>query len=36
VRHELGVVRRGRLVFVAVAEFERWLESNAARTLEST
>jgi hypothetical protein len=35
VRHELRVVRRGRLIFVSVAELERWLESSAARTLES-
>jgi hypothetical protein len=35
VRPELRLVRRGRLVFVAVAELERWLESSAARTLEA-
>jgi len=34
VRRELRVVRRGRLIFVSIAELERWLESNAARTLE--
>jgi hypothetical protein len=34
VRPELRLVRRGRRVFVAVAELERWLERNAARTLE--
>lgn len=31
---ELRVVRRGRFVFVPVAELERWLEANAAVTLE--
>ena len=31
---ELRVVRRGRRVFVAIAELERWLASSAARTLE--
>jgi hypothetical protein len=35
VRHELRMVRRGRLVFVAVTELERWLETNAAQTLRS-
>ena len=30
---ELRVVRRGRRVFVAVAELERWLDREAARTL---
>ena len=35
VRPELRLVRRGRLVFVAVTELERWLESSAARTLEA-
>ena len=34
VRQELRLVRRGRLVFVAVAELERWLDVNASRTLE--
>jgi hypothetical protein len=34
VRSELRLVRRGRLVFVAVSELERWLDSNAARSLE--
>jgi hypothetical protein len=33
VRPEVRLVRRGRLVFVSVAELQRWLESNAARTL---
>jgi hypothetical protein len=33
-RSELRLVRRGRLVFVAVSELERWLDSNAARSLE--
>jgi hypothetical protein len=27
-------VRRGRLVLIAVDEVRRWLEMNAARTLE--
>jgi hypothetical protein len=31
---ELRVVRRGRLVLIAVAELQRWLEANAARVLE--
>jgi hypothetical protein len=31
---ELRVVRRGRRVFVAVRELERWLERSAALTLE--
>lgn len=30
---ELRVVRRGRRVFVAVAELERWLRDEAALTL---
>jgi hypothetical protein len=34
VRHELRLVRRGRLTFAAVAELERWAEQNAARTLD--
>jgi hypothetical protein len=34
---ELRVIRRGRLVLVAVRELERWLEHSAALTLrEST
>jgi hypothetical protein len=33
IRSELRLVRKGRLVFVAVSELERWLEANAARTL---
>jgi hypothetical protein len=32
---EQRVVRRGRRVFVAIAELERWLEANAARTFET-
>jgi excisionase family DNA binding protein len=32
---ELRIVRRGRKGLVAVAELERWLERNAARTLEN-
>lgn len=31
---DLRWVRRGRKKLVAVAELERWLERNAARTLE--
>jgi hypothetical protein len=31
---ELRVIRRGRRVFVAVAELERWLDRSAAFTLE--
>jgi hypothetical protein len=31
---ELRWVRRGRLKFVPVAELERWLQREAARTLE--
>ena len=31
---ELPVVRRGRRVFVAVAELERWLDRSAALTLD--
>jgi excisionase family DNA binding protein len=31
---ELRVVRRGRRVLIAIAELERWLAENAARTLE--
>jgi hypothetical protein len=31
---ELRVVRRGRRVFVAVAELERWLDRSSALTLE--
>ena len=31
---ELRVVRRGRLVLLPVTELQRWLEQNAARTLE--
>ncbi len=31
---ELRWIRRGRLKLVAVAEVERWLEREAARTLE--
>jgi hypothetical protein len=30
---ELRVVRRGRLVLIAVDELRRWLDRNAARTL---
>jgi excisionase family DNA binding protein len=34
VRDELRLVRRGRLVLVPVRELERWIERNAALTLE--
>lgn len=29
IRHEVKLIRRGRLVFVAVAELLRWAETNA-------
>jgi excisionase family DNA binding protein len=32
---ELRVVRRGRKVLVSIAELERWLAKNAARTIEA-
>jgi excisionase family DNA binding protein len=35
VRDEVRVVRTGRKVLVPVAELERWVERNAARTLEA-
>lgn len=31
---DLRVVRRGRLVLIPVREIERWLDRNAALTLE--
>jgi excisionase family DNA binding protein len=34
VRAELRLIRRGRLVLVAVKELEAWVERSAARTLE--
>ena len=34
VRPELRLIRRGRRVFVAIAELERWLERSGALTLE--
>jgi excisionase family DNA binding protein len=34
IAHELRWVRRGRRKFVAVAELERWLDREAALTLE--
>jgi hypothetical protein len=34
IRPELKVIRRGRLVLVAVAELERWARENQAQTLE--
>jgi excisionase family DNA binding protein len=33
VRHELKVVRRGRLVLVSLSELERWVRANEARAL---
>jgi hypothetical protein len=34
VQAELRLVRRGRLILVPVRELERWLERNAALTLD--
>ena len=34
IRDELRLVRVGRKVLVPVSELERWLERNAARTIE--
>jgi excisionase family DNA binding protein len=34
IRHELRVVRRGRKILVPIQELERWLEQNAALTLD--
>jgi hypothetical protein len=34
VRPELRVIRRGRRVFVAIAELNRWLDRSAALTLD--
>jgi excisionase family DNA binding protein len=34
IRHELRLIRRGRKVLVAVQELERWLDQNAALTLD--
>jgi hypothetical protein len=31
---DLRIVRKGKLVLIAVAELERWVERNAARTLD--
>jgi excisionase family DNA binding protein len=33
VRHELRIVRRGRLKLVPVVELERWLDRSASRVL---
>lgn len=33
VRDDVRVIRRGRLVFVAVSELQRWLDENASRVL---
>lgn len=33
IRPELRVIRRGRRVLFAVTELQRWLDTNAARTL---
>jgi excisionase family DNA binding protein len=35
IRHELRLVRRGRKILVPVRELERWLEHNAALTLDT-
>jgi excisionase family DNA binding protein len=35
VQPELRLVRRGRLVLVPVQELERWVERNAALTVEA-
>jgi len=34
IRPELGLIRRGRRVFVAVGDLEKWLERSAALILE--
>jgi excisionase family DNA binding protein len=34
VQGEIRLIRRGRLRLVPVAELERWVDRNAARTLE--
>lgn len=34
IKPELKVVRRGRLVLIPAKELERWVNENAARTLE--
>jgi excisionase family DNA binding protein len=34
IRQKLRVIRRGRKVLVAVRELERWLDQNAALTLD--
>jgi hypothetical protein len=33
VRHELKLIRKGRLVLVPLRELERWAQATAARTL---
>jgi hypothetical protein len=33
IRQDLKLIRRGRLVLVSVAELERWVCANEARTL---
>lgn len=35
VRPDLRVIRKGRKVLVPRSELERWIQGNAARTLES-
>jgi excisionase family DNA binding protein len=35
VRHELRVIRRGRLRLVAVVELERWVERSSALALDA-
>jgi len=32
---DLKLIRKGRLVLVPVRELERWLEENAARTIDA-
>lgn len=34
VRPDVRLIRRGKLVLVAVRELERWAETNGARTLD--
>lgn len=34
VQHELRIVRKGRKKLIAISELQRWLEENAALTIE--